>query len=1143
MAYCVARWVGTGTEEDPFRIPGATSIIDLRPNERVAEGLAWAEGPVPAANVVYSLGTDPLARLSNKRRSDLSTLLGYSVADMPVADIVVDCVLAGLVSGRPLRPTNAGRLKVRLGAIDYDAPVVTGGAVISDNFDTVDSATVGAQLTWFEAANSGKTWPSSNKANELHVAHEGVSTRGIMRAEQDLATANHYTQAVVVKPGTNTADTNIGPAVRCDPAMVDANGANANCYAFVRTRGDTWILRKLVGGAITNLAVSAAGAITDVNPHLFRLEVDGSALNALIAGASVATATDTSLVGHLRTGMFAFLGGSATFTTALRADNFEAGDIVATTVVGAEWATSWDVAAVVAKEAAVSWDVDGPVAAEWATSWDVHTPVGQEWATSWQVTALAGSTAAVLWNVEAVVGRTWQTSWDVSAVPFFVAADWLWKKIPGSPALNPASAAMVAELDDPGGATGGGQIVNIVDFGARTVDQSLISGTTPRYDVAFTDAYGRTGDPNSTDTVPIPDGTTIPPGSDGHVGVHDPVNGYVYSMWQATRPTASTWGATWGGRAPVSGDGHEEKVPEASDKGESTAAGISVFAGIVRIAELEAGVIPHALQFASDMVSTVAHQYPATSGAKGTNVAGMANPIPLGARIQLDPAFDVSTITGAAQRIIAKALQDYGAYCIDNTTGPRIGIQCEYIGPSENGVGGVPLRYDALGLSWDYYQLDQIPWSQLRVLDTWDGTSSATTVVGQEWATSWSVAAPVGKTLPVRWNTLSRVGQEAPVRFDVRRAVGVLGPMSWDVQYLENGRAWPLLWDVDALVEAGWDVRFDVRQKAGVTGPMSWDVAAPTGSPASFVVPPALTGTAEVGQVLGVTFTADGSPEPVVRYRWKRRTPIAVWSDVWRDNWSNQGGNGSAEWPLQYEVRQRAGAEWAMSWAVESGVGVTAPVAWDVEAHVGAEWAVSFDVLTTVVVQAEIAFDVAASPGVVGVAVEILWDVAAPVGITRPTSWHVRSLVAVEAPISWDVRMVIARTFAVVWHLQAHVGQLWPLSWDVHVSVGGGGQSVWSDEWTDVWSQEVEVTDPPTIAGRDHPMRWDVRQLVGAEWGLSWEVWTSLAIEAGIRWRVHTNRFPPGPPPNVPPETPPGHGVRPNTRDRSTAAPRHSPRR
>ena len=326
---------------------------------------------------------------------------------------------------------------------------------------------------------------------------------------------------------------------------------------------------------------------------------------------------------------------------------------------------------------------------------------------------------ALLDNFNIVPAAAVTPGWVLGSLPFgatsggtvlsrhyFDAADWLWNPIPANPAIDTNSAPIVSSL----AANGAQRVASLHDYSVSLQGPNGISAATPRYDVAFVNDPAWGPDPNGTDTVPIPNGTPVPPGTDGHLSIADPTTDKVYSMWQAAY--AGTWGASWGSMVDLHGDGLEI-APDSA-----TASRISPYAATIRASEIAAGEIPHALFFSTDMAHTTAFRYPA-SKTDGDNTAGVPVPIPEGARVQLDPSIDVDAIPGitAGEKVVAKALQKYGAYCGDKG-GARMAFAFEYI----DAAPSPGQAYIDAGLAWDYFDMTHIPWSSLRVLSSWNGS-------------------------------------------------------------------------------------------------------------------------------------------------------------------------------------------------------------------------------------------------------------------------------------------------------------------------------------------------------------------------------------------------------------------------------------
>lgn len=316
--------------------------------------------------------------------------------------------------------------------------------------------------------------------------------------------------------------------------------------------------------------------------------------------------------------------------------------------------------------------------------------------------------------------------------PYLQAADWNWRAIGSNPSLDSNSAAIVAAL----AGAGQSRIVDTYDFG---VTVRTASASDPKYQISFTAGWGN---PFGSTLVPIPAGTPVPPGSDGHVVIIDPTQNKVFALWQANL-SGTTKTASYGAMVDLNGDGRETV-------GTSTGSGLSRLAGIIRLSEMQAGVIPHALFFSTDIATAGGvFRYPATT-TDGSNGAGSSVTISEGTRVQLDPSINLSAIPGISQAeiVIGTALQQYGAYCGDNG-GARMAFIAEYEGANPGPT------YAAKGLTYDYFNLSNIPWGSLRVLSAWDaGTQStvAATVAGSTAAVTATAPAGVvntGTAVPV----------------------------------------------------------------------------------------------------------------------------------------------------------------------------------------------------------------------------------------------------------------------------------------------------------------------------------------------------------------------------------------------------------
>lgn len=319
--------------------------------------------------------------------------------------------------------------------------------------------------------------------------------------------------------------------------------------------------------------------------------------------------------------------------------------------------------------------------------------------------ALTGLTGSLTSHAVTLPGRHDRvpaTSTSVSSTVWrpFSAGSAFNQLIPAGPVLDTASSAWARQL----GAAGNAQSALIDETGVAIY---TASSTTPRYQVRCTEPWGMC--PLSAQPVPIPTNVTVPSGADGALVVIDRAANRSYEFWQA-RKSSTGWTASWGSVNVLDGDGYD---PSAASP---TGAGISRLAGVVRMREIAAGHIDHALVFASGISAKGVFRYPA-SKTDGSNIFGSSTPLPEGARVQLDPAVDVDAIPGItpAEKAVGHALQQYGAYDIDNGGYHAMGFSFEMPHP------GTASPYASAGLGWDYAGMPHLPWNRLRVLRQWDG--------------------------------------------------------------------------------------------------------------------------------------------------------------------------------------------------------------------------------------------------------------------------------------------------------------------------------------------------------------------------------------------------------------------------------------
>jgi hypothetical protein len=252
--------------------------------------------------------------------------------------------------------------------------------------------------------------------------------------------------------------------------------------------------------------------------------------------------------------------------------------------------------------------------------------------------------------------------------------------------LDPNSAAMVSK------AAASPAIADFIEFGTPIF---FADASTPKYNIKCSAGYGDCFLEHQP--VPIPDGAKSAPGSDGQMVVVDLSTNKTYDFWIYQNDHANT---AWGDVIDITGPGYDS--PENSALG----AGTSRLAGIVRTYEMTSS-IEHALVFSTESCDKQM-RVPATKS------DGQSGGIPEGARFQLDPSINVDTLSGITpgEKVVAKAMQKYGAYAID-CGGASMAMQFE------NPIGKTD-PYAGVGFSNDYFAMSHIPWDKMRVLKAWN---------------------------------------------------------------------------------------------------------------------------------------------------------------------------------------------------------------------------------------------------------------------------------------------------------------------------------------------------------------------------------------------------------------------------------------
>jgi hypothetical protein len=284
--------------------------------------------------------------------------------------------------------------------------------------------------------------------------------------------------------------------------------------------------------------------------------------------------------------------------------------------------------------------------------------------------ALAGGLLAAALCFPGGVGAAKRAS-PACRPPYFATSPWN-TPIGGWPAIDPLSASHVGTLgsalsSDPTQYT---YPVYYVSAGAplQTVQ---ISGTYSDVTRGGRRLRLRGG---ATLHLRIPAGAGPSAGTDAQLIVINRATGDEWGFWQISLQAGGRWTAqngyhynvNWSGVPPRDGDGNPFG---------SRGAGVTYLAGLVRPCEIAQGHIDHALALAYP-TPTSRFVYPASKSDGG---GGSPADMPEGARLQLDPSLSAGRLRGLGCRgaclIIARAMQTYGMYIIDNSGHAKIMLE------------------------------------------------------------------------------------------------------------------------------------------------------------------------------------------------------------------------------------------------------------------------------------------------------------------------------------------------------------------------------------------------------------------------------------------------------------------------------------
>jgi hypothetical protein len=191
------------------------------------------------------------------------------------------------------------------------------------------------------------------------------------------------------------------------------------------------------------------------------------------------------------------------------------------------------------------------------------------------------------------------------------------------------------------------------DFGSNPsygIPYQTVPATQKKVPIRFT-AYG---DESDKGPYPVPLTARVEAGSDRHVLVAS-ANCHLYELYGARR-SGSGWAAASGAVFDLRSNRLRPDGWTSAD-----AAGLPILPGLVRLDEVRAGHIDHALRFTVQRTQR-AYIHPATHQAGATTSGSVP---PMGARFRLKASYSLAHFHGAAL-VILRALKKYGMFVADN---------------------------------------------------------------------------------------------------------------------------------------------------------------------------------------------------------------------------------------------------------------------------------------------------------------------------------------------------------------------------------------------------------------------------------------------------------------------------------------------
>jgi hypothetical protein len=163
---------------------------------------------------------------------------------------------------------------------------------------------------------------------------------------------------------------------------------------------------------------------------------------------------------------------------------------------------------------------------------------------------------------------------------------------------------------------------------------------------------------------PIPPTARVEGGGDHHVLALRQGDCRLFELYDADKQPDNSWSVYSAASFDLRSNALRHDGYTSAD-----AAGLPMLPGLARVDEVQSGAIGHALRIAIPSTQD-AYIHPATHAASASTNPALP---PMGLRVRLKAGYDISALHGQA-RVIARALQVYGALVADNSGGSKVFI-------------------------------------------------------------------------------------------------------------------------------------------------------------------------------------------------------------------------------------------------------------------------------------------------------------------------------------------------------------------------------------------------------------------------------------------------------------------------------------